>query len=329
MDGPTCTQVGQTYLYMAHNYTNGVTSTHWTVSGGIITNCNCTDWNIPNLKAYAINVTWTSASTSNFVTLSTTGPTSFNQVIVTTVNPLGAGAISNPTQNKNYNSIPDDINCSVAVDGYCSPTYAYQWQRSSDNVNFSDILTSEMPSATSQNLHFITGLTQTTYYRRKVTETHGPTIAYSNTATVLIYPQLIGGSISPVSQAINYGALPSTLTLSGVSGGTNSYTYQWQNSAGAIPGAVGLTYSPPALTTSQSYWVSVSSNGVNVNSAQATVTVNPQLFPGTISPGYIIISSGTAPGSIMSLLPASGGAAPGRDGPGGRQAPHHAPPLRP
>jgi hypothetical protein len=49
------------------------------------------------------------------------------------------GTISNSSQNINYNTLPAWLNCSAASGGSCTPTYNYQWQQSSDNVNFSDI----------------------------------------------------------------------------------------------------------------------------------------------------------------------------------------------
>ena len=316
MSGPVCTMKDQTYTYSASGWTM-TTNMQWEVQGGIITTGGCNCPNKAGTPLPSITIKWTTISTGNYVKLTATypppnaPPPSVFQVNVTTVTSLVPGTIANTTQNKNYNSIPDDITCSAAANGYCSPTYAYQWQSSFDNVNFNDIL-----NATAQNFHFTYGLTQTSYYRRKVTETHGPTVAYSNTATVFIYPQLIGGNISPAAQTISYSSSPATLTLSGVSGGTNGYSYQWQSSTDAlnwfsVAGANGLTYSPPALSSQVYYRVSVTSNGAGALSNNAVININPQLFPGTISPGYITINSGTAPGSIMSVTPASGGACGG------------------
>src|SRR6185295_5877467 len=101
--------------------------------GGIITTGNCNCPNKSGTPLPSITVKWTSINTSNYVKLTAATPP-FSPVViqvnVNTVDVLGAGTIANLTQNKNYNSTPDDINCSVATYGYCSPTYAYQWQRS-------------------------------------------------------------------------------------------------------------------------------------------------------------------------------------------------------
>jgi RHS repeat-associated protein len=276
----------------------------WTiVSGGVFTgttNTVSSGTPLPN-----VNITWASSGSISLAATNPTGNTSLNVIVTTSLSP---GSItSSTTQNINYNTIPGPITCSVASGGYCTPSYSYQWQSSTDNVNFSNI-----SGATTSDITFNTPITQTTYYRRMVTETNTSTTGYSNTATVLVYPQLIGGSISPSSQTINYNTVPSQMTLSGVSGGTNSYTYQWQVSPDNsnwinVSGVTGTTYTPPALTSQAYYRVSVTSNGAVAYSSSATVNVNPQLLPGTISPLYITITSGIAPGPIMGLTTPSGG----------------------
>jgi RHS repeat-associated protein len=302
--GPTCVLTGTQYTYtISGNWTNGTTM-NWVVSSGGTINGSSSGTPLPQ-----IHVTWNSG-TSGTVQAYTTSPTSSPSLTVTIATALVAGTISNTSQNINYNSLPATLNCSVATGGYCTPAYSYQWQNSPDNVNFTNI-----SGAASQNLSFSTNLLQTTYYRRKVTETNSGSVGYSNTATVFVYPQVVGGSVSP-NQTVNYNNAPSLLTLTGVSGGTNSYSYQWYYSADAtnwtlINGAVVTTYLPPALTATTYYHVSVTSNGAVAVSNMATITVNPQVFGGAITPGYITINTGTSPGAINTASPASGGGCSG------------------
>jgi RHS repeat-associated protein len=276
----------------------------WTISSGSASFTGSSNGTpLPN-----VYITWT---TSGSISLSTTNPSGNTSLSVTVTTALSAGTISNTTQNINYGAIPGMISCSAATGGYCSPTYNYQWQKSTDNVNFTNI-----SGETGQDILFSTGITQTTYYRRMVTETHGPTTGYSNTATVFVYPQLVGGTISPSSQTINYHTTPSQLTLSGVSGGTNSYTYLWQTSADGsswtyVTGATGTTYIPPAITSQRYFRVQVTSNGGGAYSSNAVVNVSPRLLPGTISPLYIPITSGISPGPIMGITQPNGGACSG------------------
>jgi RHS repeat-associated protein len=302
--GPTCVVAGQSYQYTIsgnwHASPPPPTSMTWTIATGSASFTGSSSGTpLPN-----VYITWT---TSGSISLSTTNPSGNASLNVTVTTALSAGTISNTTQNINYGNIPGMITCPAATGGYCSPTYNYQWQKSTDNVNFTNI-----SGETGQDILFNTGITQTTYYRRMVTETHGPTTGYSNTVTVLVYPQLVGGSISASSQTINFNTIPSQMTLSGVSGGTNSYTYQWQSSADAsnwlsIPGATATTYTPLALTSLMYYRVNVLSNGASAYSSNATINVNPQLRPGTISPLYIPITSGIAPGPLTGITQPSGG----------------------
>jgi RHS repeat-associated protein len=218
-------------------------------------------------------------------------------VLTTTGAPaLSGGAISNPTQAINYNSIPSTLSCTAATGGSCSPiTYLYQWQTSLNGSTWNNIA-----GATSQN-YSPGALTITTYYRRQTT--YSSNTAYSNTATITVYPALVAGSETPLTQTINYNSNGSLLTLSGVSGGSGSYTYQWQSGANSsvftdIAGATSTTFTPLSLTSTTYYRVRVTSNSQSVYTDPATVFVNPQLLPGTISPNYITITSGSSPGGL-------------------------------
>jgi hypothetical protein len=81
----------------------------------------------------------------------------------------------------------------------------------------------------------------------------------------------------PSSQAIQSGQMA---TLSVTATGTAPLGYQWyQGTAGdtmaPIPGATSLSFTTPSLTTTTSYWVRVSNACGSINSAAATVTVQP------------------------------------------------------
>jgi len=300
--GPTCVTAGQSYQYTISGPWTFSTYMNWQLTGGVFTgtyNSSQTGTPMPN-----VSVTWSSSGTIHLTTSNPSGSVTVNVTVTTALVP---GTISNTSQNINYNSVPATIYCSLPTGGYCSPSYTYQWQSSADNVNFTDV-----SGATSQNFTPTTPLTQTTYFRRKVTETHGPTIGYSNTATVFVYPQLIGGSIGPSSQSISFNGTPATLTISGVSGGTNSYTFLWESSVDnntwtSIYTATSTIFAPPALTNTMYYRVQVASNGVYAYSAVATISVNAQLFGGSVSPSYLSFISGNSPGPIINLSPAFGG----------------------
>ena len=185
----------------------------------------------------------------------------------------------------------------------CSPNYLYQWQSSSDGVNFS----TNVSGATNQNLSFSSPLTQTTYYRRKVTETNSSSTTTSNVATVIVYPQ-VTTSISPANKSINYGTSPGQLTNT-KGGGNGTYTYRWeQASSSAGPWSnTGVTtqhYTPPSLTATTYYHVITTSNGASVTSNVSTITVYSQITS-TISVSNTYIGYNTSPGKISNTV--SGG----------------------
>ena len=99
---------------------------------------------------------------------------------------------------------------------------------------------------------------------------------------------LSGGSISCSTTSIVSGNSPGTIgNSSSPSGGTGSYTYQWQQSINNgstwtnISGATGLTYSCPVLTITTSFRRSVTSGSQTSYSNTVKITVEG---PVTLSP---------------------------------------------
>ena len=148
---------------------------------------------------------------------------------------------------------------------------AYQWQISTDNVNWSNIT-----SATSATFD-PPALTATTYYRRLVNVLIGSTVicqGQSNTITVTVVPDPTVSA--PTGQTICTGGTPTALSVT-ASGGTNTnYSYLWFNSSNVSQGITTSTFTPPA--TNASYYCQVSINpaastGCSVNSSNAQITV--------------------------------------------------------
>src|SRR5258708_15469771 len=133
-------------------------------------------------------------------------------------------------------------------------------------------------------------------------------VATSAVATVNVYPQLVSGTISQVSQEIAYNSAPSALSVSSGTGGNGTYAYQWYSDAGGAYQAVasGSSYTPGPLTATTHFYVVTTSNGATVTSPVVTVVVAPPLTAGTITPSSLSISSGMNPGTLT-CTPASGG----------------------
>ncbi|OQP40022.1 hypothetical protein A4H97_17550 [Niastella yeongjuensis] len=144
------------------------------------------------------------------------------------------------------------------------------------------------------------------------------TFPYVDVTVVDVTPAVIG-AITPTSQTILYNGTAAAITVNGVSGGTGSYTYQWQSSGNSafdnpenIAGANFISYTPTDVTRSKYYRLMVNtgcSNGFNIisYSAVAHVIVYPKLDPNAIVPAEIVIPSGTKPGVITAGTASGGG----------------------
>ncbi len=296
ISGPTCVNPSTQYQYtISGNWSQG-TNMSWCISGGTIVGYGTCRSGTP---LPSVQVTWNTGISSGTVTLnSSIGNKTLSVSIAAT---LSGGTIStNKTQTINYNHVPAGINCSAASGGTCSPSYSYQWQQSTDNVNFTAI-----SGATALNLSFSSSLLQTMYYRRLVTETVSGSTAYSDVATVFVNPQLQGNVLGPAVQDIFANATPGQIGGAPAYGGGcgGSYTYQWQQSTdninfNSISGATTTTFSPPTLTTTTYYRRQVSCSGDLAYSSVATVNIHLHLALGNIINGNFTITYNTSTGLI-------------------------------
>jgi len=156
-----------------------------------------------------------------------------------------------------------------------APTVAYQWQSSTDNLNWANIT-----GATSAT-YDPPALTTTTYYRRLVNALVGGTVicqGQSNTITVTVVPDPTVSA--PTGQTICNGGTPIAFSVTASGGINTSYSYQWySNSPNAntiITGANAATFTPPASNGTYYCQVTINpaaSTGCSVNSSNATITV--------------------------------------------------------
>jgi hypothetical protein len=192
--GPTCIVTGTQYEYaLSSNYTDS-TIVSWSAAGGTISGSSS------GTGLTQINVTWNRNGTDT-LTVITSNPADTSSLIVNPSPALSGGTItSGANQTINYNTTPANIVGSGATGGNCFPSYDYQWMYSTNGTSWNNIT-----GATSLTLNLSTSaLTQTTYYRYSVDDVEINTGAYSATATVTVYPQLVPGSVSPSSQNDNY-----------------------------------------------------------------------------------------------------------------------------
>jgi len=274
-----------TYTYQWYSSTNG--SSWASVTGA--TNLSYTTALSTAVMYYYL------ASTSNGVSVNSATAT------VSVYPALVSGTISPASKNINYDSTAGTLTTTAATGG--SGTYTYQWYYSLDGNTWT-----LATGATA--LTYAPGLLTATHYYHIVSTSNGATVT-SASATVGVYPQLIAGTTSPATQAINFNTAVATLTATAPTGGMGSYTYQWYMSTDGstwsiITGATTLTYAPGTLTATRYYHIVSSTNSVSVAFPTATVTVYPQLITGTISPSRQNINYNTAAASITAST-ATGG----------------------
>ena len=203
-----------------------------------------------------------------------------------------------------YNEIPETLQQVTEPSGGTG-TYIYQWQSSPDTITWTNI------NGANGTDYSPPSLGTSTWFRRKVTSGRFPSVT-SNPVLISVYPLLNAGSVG-VTQTICYNSSPSPLKqISSPSGGTGSYTYQWQSSSdnsqwADIQGANQSEYSPPALTSSKWYRRKIfSGHCSNLSTNNIQITVNPVLIAGTIGSNQSICY-GTIPANLVQITPASGG----------------------
>ncbi|SDC96276.1 PKD domain-containing protein [Pedobacter soli] len=150
-------------------------------------------------------------------------------------------------------------------------TYAYQWQSSADGSTWVNI-----PSAIGKDLN--TTANVSTYFRRLVNSTICTSI--SNSVQITVLPGLTNNTIS-ADQNICIGATAAPLTGSTPTGGSGTYTYQWQSSINGtawsdVLGATSMSFNPPTPTVTIYYRRVVASGACSGNlSNEIKITVNP------------------------------------------------------
>ncbi|MEP1790270.1 hypothetical protein [Reichenbachiella sp.] len=228
---------------------------------------------------------------------------------ITVYSNLTAGSISN-AQTLCYNGDPGTLTNTASASGGTSRVYQWQKSTSGSTSGFSNI------SGATGSTYNPPALTQSTWYRRRVTSGSGCGTKYTNVIKVSIHGNLTSGSIGN-AQTLCYNSNPGALTNTASASGGTSNTYQWQMSATSsssgfsdINAATGSTYDPSALTQTTWYRRKVTSGsgcGTQYTAAVA-ITIYDDLSAGSIGNAQSLCNLDD-PTALTSTASATGGTA--------------------
>lgn len=229
--------------------------------------------NSANLLPGAPTPATSSATTlTYYVTQSVNGCESNHTAISVKINPTITNNIASADQTICINGIPGLLTGQLPNGG--SGTYSYQWESSTDNLNFDPIV-----GATGRNYQ-PSALAATTYYRRIVNS--GSCSSTSNHITITVQGTLTNTDID-ANQTICYNSAPAQLNGQIPTGGSGSFTYQWEASTVSatsgfsnIVGAIAADYQPGTLTQTTYFRRRVNSGSCSAISNAVTITVIPQ-----------------------------------------------------
>ena len=236
-----------------------------------------------------------------------------NNVTITILNPISNNTITS-TGITDFCSSGNPTNIQGSTPGGGDGNPVYQWQSSTNNINFTDIT-----GATAKDYDPPT-LTVTTWYQRTVTSGSCVTPLKSNVIAIHVYPDINSNAITaPPITSFCVGGDPGTITGNIPSGGNGTLIYQWQSSTDNVHftniaiGGTGSTYNPPPISVTTYYQRTVTSGPCTVPNPGniITLTVLPALANNTITapPVNSFCVTGN-PGTIQGNIPTGGNGTP-------------------
>ena len=233
----TCAGQSVSFSVSATTLAPGALTYKWRKNSVNITGATNSAFSIASVSA-------SDAGNYDVVVTNSCGSSKTSTIATITVNNVDGGQVAT---NQTITIGGDPSAFQSIVDGSGSGTITYQWQQSSDNVNWTNI--SGATSATYDQ----GALNQDIYFRRVTTSTFGSLScpAYSNVVIVVV-DNVSAGTISG-NQIISYGHIPLPLGNITSATGDGTISYQWEYSTDGsvwtdISGATGTSYAPMALT---------------------------------------------------------------------------------
>jgi hypothetical protein len=259
-------------------------------------------------------------ATSTFyceITSGTCGTVSTTSTTITVYPEFANGSILTTGDMICFDSDPVVIESLTAANGG-DGTITYQWQSSVDAA-FTSPVTIE--SSNSASYDPPTGLKVTTWYRRQVKDGSCTGFVSSDGVWKVTVSDKFMASVVSSDQTICWNTTAGKLNASSSTGGSGSYSYQWQVSADGnvwadIPGETNLSLFPGDLYTTNYYRILSTDIGtLSCGSLQAsntiTITVRDPFTPSVlgVAGNQNIICYSSAPG-LLTATPTLGGSGP-------------------
>jgi gliding motility-associated-like protein len=194
----------------------------------------------------------------------------------TVINSAISNNVITQTPDNQFFCVSGDPSIIIGSIPVSNDAFTYQWQRSVDNITFTDIA-----GATVKD--YDPGVIgTTTYYRRAVISASCPAAFVSNVITESILPVVSNNIITaPAISGFCTSGDPEIITGNIPIGGGGTYTYQWQSSVDKISfvdiaGATGQDYNPAAINVTTYYRRIAASVVCNVPFASNVVTLSIQ-----------------------------------------------------
>ncbi|PWK73765.1 gliding motility-associated-like protein [Mucilaginibacter oryzae] len=199
----------------------------------------------------------------------TAGVTAFDSYYDVTVRPIRSvtnNGISAPSVTR-FCSAGDPASITGSAPAGGDGTFVYQWQSSTDNINFTDI-----NGAGAKN-YDPPVLSKNTYYRRMVSSGACTTPTVSNAILFSVSP-LPPQPTPTASQVTVCTGNPATLAVTALAG----FTYKWYDSpAKTVVLSTSNTYTTPVLNANKTYYIEASDG--SCGSSLATILVNVTSLP--------------------------------------------------
>jgi gliding motility-associated-like protein len=200
------------------------------------------------------------------------------------------------------NTTPANLIGSAPTGG--SGNYNFQWEASTDGVNFQ-----VLANITNQN-YKPASLSQTTWYRRTVIS--GDCDLASNVIKITVVPEITNNTIQ-ADQTICQNNQPGILQGTQPVGGTGNYVYLWEMSTQSATSGFNTAsrtnnqanYQPGILTQTTWFRRLVSSGAYAKESNVVQITVNPNIDNNLVSSAQTICAN-SAPAELLGTQPNGG-----------------------